>query len=309
MPEVSVVVELRVEVDDDLDPVALEQAVAAEGRRGARELYREILRVLDQRATGASAGARQPLEERWVATIFGRVRIARYRVKGPEGSSHPLDRALGWSQAEPSPALREALCDLATRVPYRQVAHVASRLVGEPVSAQTCWLLVQEQGGRIRTEEGKLVEAVFELGEAPPEVGLAPELVVVEADGTFLRAQREEGDRFEVRTGVFYTGKRRAGGRRHRRFRLLEEGCYATTASADSFGKGLAARGFSWAGLHRARWVLLPPRRAGRVRAGLPRLVPRRPPRDPITTTWPSASGRSRGATAAGSRSSRPSPS
>ena len=40
----------------------------------------------------------------------------------------------------------------------------------------------------------------------------------MEADGTFLKAQQEPGDRFEVKTGVFYTGKAPAGGRRHRRW-------------------------------------------------------------------------------------------
>jgi hypothetical protein len=79
---------------------------------------------------------------------------------------------------------------------------------------------------------------------------------VVDADGTFLAAQGEQGDRFEVKTGVFYTGKTRAGGRRHRRWRLLNKGCYATTGDQDAFGKGLAARGFHWVGLHRARHVL-----------------------------------------------------
>ncbi len=98
--------------------------------------------------------------------------------------------------------------------------------------------------------------SVFELGEVPTDASPAPELVVVEADGTYLAAQKEEGDRFEVKTGVFYTGKARAGGRRHRRWRLLNKGCYATTGDQDAFGKGLAARGFHWVGLHRARHVL-----------------------------------------------------
>lgn len=96
---------------------------------------------------------------------------------------------------------------------------------------------------------------MFELGEAPPAQGPAPGLVVVEADGTYLFAQRE-GHRFEVKTGVFYAGKDGAGGRRHRRYRLLDKGCYATTQGADGFGKGLAARGFHWVGLHLARAVL-----------------------------------------------------
>ena len=38
MPEVSVVVEPRVMVDDDDDPVAMERAIVEEGRRAAREL-------------------------------------------------------------------------------------------------------------------------------------------------------------------------------------------------------------------------------------------------------------------------------
>ena len=256
MPEVSVMVELRVEVDEVVDPVALEQKIGAEGRRAARELYREALRVVDEQAVAASGGAKQRTEERWVATTFGRVRILRYRVKGLEGSFCPLDRVLALGQKEASPALRELVCDLATRLPYRQAADVCSRMTGEPFSHLSAWRVLAEEGARVRGEDGALVESVFELGEAPPEGGPSPELVVVEADGTYLKAQREGQPSFEVKTGVFYTGKERAGGRRHRRWRLLNKGCYASAVGADAFGMGLAARGFHWAGLHRARWVL-----------------------------------------------------
>lgn len=256
MPETSVVVELRVSVQDDPDPVALELAIAAEGRRAAKALWAAVVTTLDREATAASGASKQRIEPRWVATTFGRVRVWRYRVRGPDGSFHPLDRALGLSQAEPSPALREAVCDLALRVPYRQAAEVMSRLLGEPTSTGSCWRILQAEGARVRTEEGELVTSVFELGEAPPEDAVTPDLVVVEADGTYLRAQREGHPSFEVKTGVFYTGKARAGGRRHRRWKLLNKGCYATTADADHFGMGLAARGFHWVGLHRARFVL-----------------------------------------------------
>jgi len=223
VPEVSVVVELRVAVNPGVDPVTFEQAVAEQGRHAAKELYRAALRAVDDQAVGAAGAARQRLEERWVATVFGRVRIWRYRVKADGASSHPLDRALGLSQAEASPALREAVCDLATRIPYRQVAEVTARLTGQSISHQSTWRILQAEGARVRTEEGKLVASVFDLGEA--EDVLAPELVVVEADGTYVAAQREVSDRFEIKTGVFYTGKDRAGGRRHRRWRLLNKGC------------------------------------------------------------------------------------
>jgi hypothetical protein len=250
------VVELRVAFDSDVDPVALERAIAEQGREGSKTLYREAARFLDELASQAAAGARQRLEPRWVATIFGRVRIWRCRIKGDGVSFHPLDRVLHLAQGEPSSALREQICDLAMRLPYRQVAEVSSRLTGAPISPQSAWRILQAEGARIRTEEGELVSSVFDLGEAPPGAHLAPELVVIEADGTFVRAQREQGDRFEIKTGVFYTGKDRAGGRKHRRWRLLSKGCYATTADQDAFGRGLAARGFHWVGLHRARHVL-----------------------------------------------------
>jgi hypothetical protein len=256
VPEVSVMVELRVAVEDDVDPVELERAIAAEGRRAARELYDQVWPALDARAVLAAAAAKERLEVRWVATLVGRCRVWRYRVKGAHGTFHPLDRSIGLGQAEASPALREAICDMATRLPYRQAADVVSRLVDEQISHQSCWRVLLQEGARVRREEGELVSSVFDLGEAPPDEGLAPDLVVVEADGTHVKAQGEGKPSFEVKTGVFYTGKHRAGGRRHRRWRLVNKGCYATTADADRFGKGLAARGFHWVGLHRAKWVL-----------------------------------------------------
>ena len=256
MPEASVVVELRVQVGQGIDPVSFEQQVAAEGRRAARMLFRDALRVLDDLATDAAEGVRQRTEPRWVATTVGRIRIRRYRVSGEEGSYHPLDRMIGLCQSEASPALRELVCDLACRLPYRQAAEISTRLSGEECSPLSAWRIVQEEGARIRGEEGECVSRIFDLGEAPPDVGSSPSLVVVEADGTFLFAQRESQDRFEVKTGVFYTGKERAGGKRHRRWRLQGKGCYATSADQNAFGKALAAAGFSWVGLHRARNVL-----------------------------------------------------
>jgi hypothetical protein len=41
-------------------------------RRAARELFREVVEVVDELAVRGSGGARQRLEPRWVATVFGR---------------------------------------------------------------------------------------------------------------------------------------------------------------------------------------------------------------------------------------------
>jgi hypothetical protein len=47
---------------------------------------------------------------------------------------HPLGRALGLYSGGASPSLRETVCDLATRLPYRQIAEVTSRITHDPLS-------------------------------------------------------------------------------------------------------------------------------------------------------------------------------
>ena len=134
MPRVSLVVELQVEVDEQPDPLALERAVAAEGRRAARELFTKAVEVIDEQATKISGGARQRREARWVATTFGRVRLSRYRVRRDTKSFHPADLALGLSQSEPSAGLRETICDLALACP---IAKPPRSRLGSPETSST----------------------------------------------------------------------------------------------------------------------------------------------------------------------------
>lgn len=159
-----------------------------------------------------------------MATLFGRLRVWRHKVRGVDKSWHPLGRALGLSQAEASRGPREAVCDLSLRLPFHQAAAIVARITGEHMSTRSAWRILQAEGARLRAQEGRLVESVFDAGEEPPDVD-APALVIVEADGTYIRAQREDSDRFEVKTGVFHSGKQRAGGRRHRRWMLVDKGC------------------------------------------------------------------------------------
>ena len=82
-------VELAIDTGLASDPASLERAIAAEGRRAARELYLHVSRVTDDEATTASNGVRQRRESRWVATLFGRVQIARYRVRLDDATFQP----------------------------------------------------------------------------------------------------------------------------------------------------------------------------------------------------------------------------
>jgi hypothetical protein len=130
--------DLSARIEPGADPITLEEVVAAEGRRAARELYREIVRMLDEDMAIAEAASRQRLEERWVSTLMGRVRIARYRMKEGDRTYHPLDSVLDLSRGETSPGLRAAIGSLSGSVSWRQLSKILRWVTGETVSPQTC---------------------------------------------------------------------------------------------------------------------------------------------------------------------------
>jgi hypothetical protein len=137
---------LRVKYHPDEDLVALEQAIAAEGRRAARDLFLELASVLDAESVQASAGVRQRLEVRWVATLMGRIRLRRYRVKAEGKSFHPLEQRLQLGQAEASPAVLASARDLATLgLTYRQIAAVLTQFTGAPITRQTAWRMLRSR--------------------------------------------------------------------------------------------------------------------------------------------------------------------
>jgi hypothetical protein len=145
VPDVSVEVRLGVRVRPGQEPAALERAIASEGRRAARELYLQVIEAKDDAAVKAAMGSRQRREPRWVATIFGRVRIHRYRVKHRTKSFHPLDKELGLHRSEPSRALRALTVKLAARMSYRDIAMALSQITGEAVTYQQLGRLLREK--------------------------------------------------------------------------------------------------------------------------------------------------------------------
>jgi hypothetical protein len=145
MSEISAQVELKVKVSAGQDPDALERAIAAEGRRAAKELYLRVIETKDEQAVDVAGGARQRREARWVATLFGRVRIHRYRINSEVESFHPLDRALGLRRSEASQAVRRLIVALSKRFSYRDTARVMSEITGESFSYQHVARLLHEE--------------------------------------------------------------------------------------------------------------------------------------------------------------------
>ena len=145
-----VALDLRVELKPEADLAAIEEMVAAEGRRAARELYREVIRTLDEQVVAETNGSRQRLEERWLATLMGRMRIARYRVKMPSRTLHPLDRVLGLRRSEVSPALARLVVALSSTMSYRNAAQIVSWITGESMSPQACMRITRNARAALR---------------------------------------------------------------------------------------------------------------------------------------------------------------
>jgi hypothetical protein len=124
------------------------------------------------------------------------------------GYCRPLDELL---ELEPrqhaSPWIIERSVALATRLLYHQATLLLGDFVNAPIDLRSLYRWVQKEGEVIVEEEDDLQEAVFQHGEVPARDPAQRELILAEIDCTFLRAQREDGDRFEVRLGVLTTGK------------------------------------------------------------------------------------------------------
>jgi hypothetical protein len=146
--EVTLSTTLRVKLRSNQDPIALEQAIADEGRRAARDLYVEVARALDADAVRSSGGTRQRLDTRWIATLIGRLRLPRYRVMGDRRSFHPLDERLLLDRSEASPAIVASARTLAAEgLTYRQLAVVLTHFTGAPFSPQTVWRMLRRHNG------------------------------------------------------------------------------------------------------------------------------------------------------------------
>jgi hypothetical protein len=193
-------------------------------------------------------------------TRFGWIRLSRWQVRDARGRFFcPLDQVLGLQPRQhDSPWITRQAVALATRIPYRQAAHLLSGFLEEEIDHRSLYRWMQRTGAQIVEEEDEQQAEVFEHGVVPPRDHREREIVLAEVDGTFLRAQREESDRFEVRLGVLTTGKSLVSKTaKHQRYQLEERVRYGGVETAQDFGERLFIKGELYLALSRAHHLLL----------------------------------------------------
>lgn len=239
--------------------VAVRRTVEAAGRRLLLALCKEI----EQKALSELRGQVQQVKVRPLdmLTGFGWIRLERRQVvqRGDGCYWCPLDGVLGLAPRQhASPWVQQQAVALATRMPYRQAAALLSGWLGTPLDHRTVYAWVQEAGQAVVEEEDAQQVAVFEDGELPASDPGVREIVVTEVDGTFIKAQKEEFPSFEVRMGVFFSGKERESATaKHKRYRLKERVLYGGVETAAVFGERLFLAGEARLGLSHAEHLLL----------------------------------------------------
>lgn len=240
----------------------LEQEIGETLQQAGQQLLLQACQVLEDQLMEQEKGRylRDKRRKLHLLTRFGWIHLPRWHARKREGGyCRPLDELLGLAPRQhASPWVIDKSIALATRLPYRQATLLLRDFVKAPIDHRSLYRWVQKAGAVIVEEEDDLQEAVFQHGEVPARDPTQRELILSEVDGTFLRAQREDGDRFEVRLGVLTTGKELESlTAKNRRYRLKERIRYGGVETAADFGERLFLKGEAHLGLSHAQHLLL----------------------------------------------------
>ena len=184
--------------------------------------------------------------ERMLVTRFGEVHIRRRLYRDESGSYHfLLDEHLGLKAYQAATPEMQAMCTvLCGEMSFRKAADILEEWLAGLLSHSTCWRLLQRTGQAAVSAETAAVEAVFGRGDVDPEVGeRCVERLYMEADGVYVRLQRQPKRHMEVRSAIAYEGWERLSATREE-YRLCEKRVYCHAGEQFAFWEGVS---LAWA--------------------------------------------------------------
>ncbi len=149
-----------------------------------------------------------------IKTVYGEVEYERrvYEVIREDGLKEYvflLDEQLEISGVGLiSMNMAEQMVSGITEMSYRECASKVTEMTGQSISAMGIWNVIQALGEKVCEEEKELVKAhkagqIHGVKEAP--------VLFEEADGVYLRLQRESQDKAEMKVGIAYDGWKQTG--------------------------------------------------------------------------------------------------
>jgi hypothetical protein len=208
--------------------------------------------------------------ERTLVTRFGEVCFRRRLYRDEHGCYRfLLDEYLRLPAHQAATPDMQAICTaLASELSFRKAAKRLKHVLAGVLSTSTCWRLLQRTGAAAARADAAAVEAVFERGQALPEAGQrAVERLYVEADGVYVRLQRQPQAHLELRNAIAYEGWERLPTARQA-YRLRGKRVYSHVGQQLPFWEGAS---LAWArqwDLSQVREVIIGGDGAGWIRAG-----------------------------------------
>jgi hypothetical protein len=254
-----------------------------EARKWEGEIFRQVCEQGQRKALAYLAELEEELfqqrpaswrvvgfRERVLVTRFGEVRIRRRLYRDAQGESHfLLDEYLGLSAYQVATPDMQVLCTrLGAELSFRKAADLLQEWLAGLLSASTCWRLLQRTGQAAVAAEMAAIEAVFGCGEAVPAVeGRCVERLYMEADGIYVRLQRQPRKHLEVHSAIAYEGWERLPATRES-YRLCEKRVYCHAGEHATFWEGVSLSwGHKW-DLGHVQEVILAGDGARWIRAG-----------------------------------------
>ena len=184
--------------------------------------------------------------ERTLVTRFGEVRIWRRLYQDKLGAYHfLLDEYLGLNAHQTATPEMQAMCtNLCGEISFRKAADFVEQWMTGLLSHSTCWRLLQRTGEAAAKGRADEVEAVFSRGDPIAQEGeRSIERLYMEADGVYVRLQKQPRGHLELCSAIAYEGWERLPGTREA-YRLRERRAYCHVGDRISFWEGVS---LAWA--------------------------------------------------------------
>jgi hypothetical protein len=239
----------------------MEEEVLKAVLKAGRDLLVLALQTKEEELLKKGKAVRQTRKSRYILSRLGRFSFSRYKVRFKDGRmGYLLDEAVGLTKhKEATPLVRKLTSILTAKgnLSYRETSKILSLLIGEKIDHRVLWGYLQADGRKIRKTFKEKKTAMFEKG-IYPKTGEVKDIVVVEADGTFVRSNNTAGDRIEAKTAILYTGKELVSEKaKHKRYRLKEKVTLSTTEGSEELAKWAVSVGEEKLSLSKAKNVLV----------------------------------------------------
>lgn len=158
------------------------------------------------------------LRETTVKTVFGEVNYSRrvyetVRDDGLKEFVYLLDEQLYISGVGlVSQNLADQLVAGITEMSYRETAEKVTKMTGQRISAMGVWKVIQSLGEKVCEEEAELVKA-HKAGKV--QGNIVTPVLFEEADGVYVKLQREKKKKAEIKVGIAYGGWKENGKKRY----------------------------------------------------------------------------------------------